>query len=328
MDEVRIDFSKFKRVERPLFGSPEGNAYYDKVIEEINDKQLNRISRIRYETPSNYTNPKCFLRFIAKYLQEISRGLEYNDKEIHAMSSVLVGDLLKYDVPFYLISKDIFIALLNTDPPEESWILESNPIPFPAVGFLFPHDELIIDTEKNISIDWAILGSFKFPEGHNRLLSIANDKTNKCFLLSSIHENNALSDTIPVTTALKDKEPALYEIENVNNVMQTLYNIVTLMNQCPEYIDNKTIRKEVKAKRPSEQPKIFSTCRTIGRNFRIAYNNSGNAVPTGKTMPVHQRRGHWHHILKGRRKDNEGNKIAPKDRIAEKRWFKPVWINV
>jgi hypothetical protein len=222
----------------------------------------------------------------------------------------------------------MFIALLNTDPPEEGWNLESNPLPFPACGFLFPHDELILDEKDNISIDWCILGKFKFPEGHHRLLSLANDRKNHCFLLSSIHEANALSNTIPVYNEKRDAERKLMHIQNVNNVMQTLYNVVTLMNQCPEYVDNKTIRREVKAKRHSEKPKVFSTCRTIGKDFRIHYNNSGNAVPTGKTMPVHQRRGHWHHVLKGRRKDDEGNKIESKNRIAEKRWFKPVWINV
>jgi hypothetical protein len=325
MDEVRIQFEKIKKTEKPILGTPEANEYYDNVIKELNDPQLNKLSKIRYEVPGNYTNPKCFLRFIAKFAKEKINKEKYADDEINLLTSLVVHDLLEHDVPFYKVEKDILTALINTDPPDEAWILKENPLPFPATGFIFPHDVLILDETKNVSIDWCVLGSYKFPEGHSRLIALSNDRTNHCFLLSSLHEKHALSKTIPVYNEKENAERVLTNIENVDNVMKLLYNIITLMNSCPEYTDNSVSKREVKPKRQGDPVKIFSSVKTIGKNFRLI-TKSQVKDSTGRVMPIHWRRGHWRHIVKGSRSiPLEERRKNPE--LFIRKLFPPVLVN-
>lgn len=69
----------------------------------------------------------------------------------------------------------------------------------------------------------------------------------------------------------------------------------------------------------------------IGAALRDAYareQTGGDAAPTGRHVRPHVRRAHWHTILSGPRKHDDGTTIPSADRRADLRWMPPIPINV
>ena len=82
---------------------------------------------------------------------------------------------------------------------------------------------------------------------------------------------------------------------------------------------------------PAESPRRWDVGARIGAALRAAYqreHTGGDPSPTGRAMRPHIRRAHWHTILSGPRKAEDGSSIPSSDRLATLRWMPPLPINV
>ncbi|WP_439444464.1 hypothetical protein ABWU93_11470 [Xanthomonas translucens pv. translucens] len=69
----------------------------------------------------------------------------------------------------------------------------------------------------------------------------------------------------------------------------------------------------------------------IGAALRAAYAREqagGDAAPTGRHVRPHVRRAHWHTIVSGPRKRDDGVQIDAQDRRRALRWLPPIPVNV
>lgn len=82
---------------------------------------------------------------------------------------------------------------------------------------------------------------------------------------------------------------------------------------------------------PASGPSEWDVGVRIGAALRDAYareQTGGDAAPTGRHVRPHVRRAHWHTILSGARKRDDGTTIPSADRRADLRWMPPTPINV
>lgn len=83
--------------------------------------------------------------------------------------------------------------------------------------------------------------------------------------------------------------------------------------------------------RPANGPTEWEVGTRIGAALRAAYQREqtgGDAAPSGRHMRPHIRRAHWHTILSGPRRHNDGSEIPSHERRSDLRWMPPLPINV
>jgi hypothetical protein len=81
----------------------------------------------------------------------------------------------------------------------------------------------------------------------------------------------------------------------------------------------------------ADGPREWDVGARIGAALRAAYareETGGDAAPTGRHVRPHVRRAHWHTILSGRRKRDDGTPIPAADQRRELRWMPPIPIAV
>lgn len=69
----------------------------------------------------------------------------------------------------------------------------------------------------------------------------------------------------------------------------------------------------------------------IGAALRDAYQREqtgGSGVPAGRSVRPHIRRAHWHTIVSGARRGDDGSNIPSMERKRELRWMPPIAINL
>lgn len=66
----------------------------------------------------------------------------------------------------------------------------------------------------------------------------------------------------------------------------------------------------------------------IGAALRKARTQHSTSADTGNKKQAHVRRAHWHTIVSGKRKNDDGSLIDASDRKRELRWLPPMPINV
>lgn len=81
----------------------------------------------------------------------------------------------------------------------------------------------------------------------------------------------------------------------------------------------------------ADGPREWDVGVRIGAALRAAYareETGGSAAATGRHVRPHVRRAHWHTILSGARKREDGTTIPSSDRRAELRWMPPIPVAI
>lgn len=82
---------------------------------------------------------------------------------------------------------------------------------------------------------------------------------------------------------------------------------------------------------PADGPREWDVGVRIGAALRGAYareQTGGEAAATGRHVRPHVRRAHWHTILSGARKRDDGTAIPTAERRSELRWMPPIPVAV
>lgn len=82
---------------------------------------------------------------------------------------------------------------------------------------------------------------------------------------------------------------------------------------------------------PASGPTEWDVGTRIGAALRAAYareQTGGTAAPTGRHVRPHVRRAHWHTIVSGPRKHDDGTPVDAADRRRDLRWMPPLAVNV
>lgn len=82
---------------------------------------------------------------------------------------------------------------------------------------------------------------------------------------------------------------------------------------------------------PAGGPTEWDVGVRIGAALRAAYQQEqqgAHGAPTGRQVRPHVRRAHWHTILSGPRKREDGSVIPANQRNRELRWMPPIAVNV
>ncbi len=256
----------------------------------------------------------CYGSVLCAWREGLARDLY---SQMHAATA---ATLIKYGTPAYHVSRDLALAVAQTEPPEDLRWTDIG-FPFPAGIFLFP-DNLIRD-ERGYSygfVAWCrVYANRKIPvPGAQQAMAFHNDAL--LFTTTSVNDPNlgGLVKSLDANTWTSARLAETDEISNLVGAEREMANylahlalgLLLLLEVKPEIRDP---GKRLSAARGNRVTREIWEPHWVGRDYQVA-----RSVPQGGTHAsprMHWRRGHWRH-------QRYGVELRESKRI----WIEPILV--
>lgn len=271
---------------------------------------------------STYNFPPEYLPWV-KY-QEIMLTLDENTREYDLKRTMinfeepvktLMEEWVKYDYPFFLMSRDFIQILDNTDVFGGLNVVESGGFPFPTFDILLPEGSLILNDGSDVAIlrvgDWVaqdtgMFTAYIMTANHNQ---IGDGIIGGEIFILAVDENGNFNLEINDNINKQGKNDVWGKDNERLNAL--VINLLTALAVDPKLKENDYIKSKLRLNRNSP-PKIYREPKWLGARIKIERPLGAD----GKPVRCHWRRGHFRQQNFG--KGNSESKII---------FIRPVLVN-
>lgn len=323
---------------RQLYDKMSGRELYDTVLKVIMTKDpqahvYQKFLSTLWEQKGGYPPAKDVVRMVgamrlnaALAKGHLDRGEpvpEFKRAEF-ALGDYVSREMVKHDLPFRFVDRGLFDALLHTAPPRERWDFETNPMPLPAICFVFPSGVCPSDDpEQSIDLLFVCCTEAQTERGIEPMFiaigyNVAVDATwwvnAPAGRMPLFGPEGLASVPYEVFGGTEDSATNL-KVALANHRLLTLsYNLIGIMNARPEFMSGGEVVKHVKG--AGGNVRAVRKIPMLGATYRRRTSKSSKGEGTGTIMPEHWRVGHWHTVSFG-----------PGHLQKRKDWFEPIHVN-